>query len=145
MPWLTIFMMIVSFFLQGGAKKENRAKAAATALGVGAATYGVTHYTEWGQQNLGYLDGVEFTGTGAATQVTAQDGSNVVKPTLDASGKPGSTTTAGTTGFWNTLSGWLRSPAGQATTGAAGAKALGMPSWLIWAAGGLIAYKAITT
>lgn len=139
MPWLTIIMAIIAFFASGGAKKENRTRAALTALGVGAATYATTHYTDWGQENLGFLDGVEFTGTGTDTALTTEAGASIIKPTTSSTGGVGSTTTAGNTGLWNTISSWLSSPAGQATSGAVGAKALGVPNWMILAGVGVAA------
>lgn len=133
MPWLSIIMALLTFFASGGAKKENRGKAALAALGVGAATYGVTHYTDWGKENLGFLDGVETTGTGISTALTTANGTAATTPATAAPGTTApSTTTAGNSGLWNSLSGWLTSPAGQLTTGAAAGTALGMPKWLLW-------------
>ena len=65
MPWLTIIMAVLAFFLTGGAKKENRGKAALAALAAGAGTYYTTHHTERGQENLGQWDGVEVNTDGA--------------------------------------------------------------------------------
>lgn len=135
MTWLTIIMTLLSFFAAGGAKKENRGKAALIAAGVGAATYYTTHETQWGQENLGQWDGVEIG--------TDEFGNNVVStgPTRDPSQiKPGSVSDSGSNGFWNTLGGWLKSPAGQVTTGVAGASALGLPKWLIWGGAALGLY-----
>lgn len=134
MPWLTIIMALVSFFMAGGSKKENRGKAAAVALGVGAATYGVTHYTDWGRENLGTLDGVTVSG-GNDSAVTTQNPDGSVRT-------PATTPTGGISspGIWSTVGGWLSSPAGQITTGAAGASLLGFPKWVVWGGAALGAY-----
>lgn len=136
-PWLTIIVVVVSFFLAGGAKKEDRAKAALIAAGVGAATYGVTHYTDWGKENLGALDGLEITNDNGQTGVTSNGKSKAVS---EASRTADSVTKSGNGGLWQTLSSWLTSPAGQVTTGAAGAKAVGAPNWLVWGGLALGAY-----
>lgn len=135
MPWLTIVMAVVTFLLSGGMKKENRGRAALAASGVAAGTYYVTHETQWGQENLGQWDGVEIT--------TNEDGSQTVAAGPKDPGTKipgGATANSGSGGFWNTLGGWLKSPAGQVTTGAAGATALGLSNWLIWGGVGLAAY-----
>lgn len=126
MPWLTIISFIVAFFVAGGAKKENRTKAALIAAGVGAAVYGTTHYTDWGEETLGRFDGIEITNDDDKTSVEGPDGSkDVPKTGVDK------VTTEGNGGFWNAIGGWLKSPAGQVTTGAAGASAAGIPNWMI--------------
>lgn len=136
MPWLSIIMAVLAFFVSGGAKKENRGKAALIAAGVGAGTYYVTHETDWGQENLGQFDGVETT-VDADGNATASTG-----PTKEPTKIPttGTTADSGAGGFWNTLGGWLKSPSGQLTTGAAGAAALGVPKWLLWGGVALGAY-----
>lgn len=139
--WLTLIMAIASFFLAGGADKEKRGKAALVALGVGAATYGVTNHTEWGRENLGWLDGVEVTtdGDGNKTVVSGptDPGTPLPKPT---SGGAGTSSTSGSNSFWTTLTGWLTSPVGQVSTGAGVASLSGVPSWLVWGGVGLGAY-----
>jgi len=64
MPWVTIIMMILSYFTS---KKTGASgtRAAITAGLVGAGTYYVTHNTDWGQANLGQFDGVATTGSQA--------------------------------------------------------------------------------
>lgn len=76
MPWLSIFMAILSFFLT---KKKTGSTATALAAGAlaGVGTYYVTHETDWGKTNLGSLDNVT-----AATPLLNADGS----PVLDAQG-----------------------------------------------------------
>lgn len=64
MPWLTILITLLTFFMSGGAEKKNRGKAIATAALAGVGTYYVTHETDWGQQTLGSLDGVAVPGAG---------------------------------------------------------------------------------
>lgn len=68
MPWLTILMTLLSFFSSKKSGASNT-KAAITAGLVGAGTYYVSHETEWGQANLGALDGVTpSTGTETTTK-----------------------------------------------------------------------------
>lgn len=142
MPWLTIIMAVITFFLAGGSKKENRTKAALAAVGVGAATYGVTHYTKWGQENLGALDGVEFgTAADGSAGLVTKDGSVSTPQTESNAGAPKSTSGAGNTGLWSTLTGWLSSPVGtMAVGGALGATVAGLPRWLLWGGLALGAY-----
>lgn len=129
MPWLSIIMFIVSFFLAGGSKPENRAKAAAIALGVGAATYGISHYTDWGTENLGAIDGVTMSGSG--TDATATTANGVTSGNSSAQ-------TSGSSGFWQTVGGVLANPI---VAGAGVAAALGIsPSTLALIAFGLGAY-----
>lgn len=133
MPWLTIIMTLLTFFLSGGSKPENRAKAAALGLAAGAATYGITHYTDWGRENLGEWDGVEIEvdADGNAVSGTKPDGT-VVKPTVSTP------TTTGSTGFWGSMGNFLSSGAGQIAAVTAGAAVAGVPGWLI-IGGGLLA------
>lgn len=128
MPWLTIIMAVLTFFLSGGAKKEKRGQAALAAIGVGAGTYYVTRETDWGKQNLGFLDGVEVT-TNPDGSVSGRTGPGKPEVHLTGGNEGGST---GTGSLWNTLSGWLTTPAGQLTTGAAAGKVLGVPNWLLY-------------
>lgn len=57
MPWLTIFMAVLAFFIT---KKNtgSTSKAALAAALAGGGTYAVTHDTDWGRANLGEFDGV---------------------------------------------------------------------------------------
>lgn len=57
MPWLSIIMALISFFIT---KKKTGSTTAALAAGAiaGVGTYTLTHYTDWGQANLGSLDGI---------------------------------------------------------------------------------------
>lgn len=115
MPWLSIIMALVSFFLAGGSKPENRAKAAAIGLAAGTATYGITHYTDWGKENLGNLDGVTVAG--------GEEGAPNKTPTVaDASGRPisvgtGSASASGSTGLFSAIGGALSNPVVAGTTG----------------------------
>lgn len=129
MPWLSIVMAVITFLLSGGLKKGNAGKAAAAAIGVGLGTYYATHETDWGRENLGFLDGVEVkpdgSGDGARVSTGIKDPGTAVR-------QPNGSGSSGANGLWNTLGSWLTSPAGQVTTGAAAGKALGAPNWLVW-------------
>lgn len=78
MPWLSIIMALISFFTT---KKKTGSTTAALAAGAiaGVGTYTLTHYTDWGQANLGSLDGIA-----APATLTNPDGT-VVK---DDAGNP---------------------------------------------------------
>lgn len=134
MPWLSIIVTLISFFLAGGSKPENRAKAAAIGLAAGTATYGITHYTDWGKANLGQLDGVTVTGGG--------EGDNVKTPTATtAGGSPinvgtGSAASGGSTGLFSALGGALSKPVVAGATGLA-AGSLISGNTLKWIAIGL--------
>lgn len=120
MPWLSIIVALVSFFLSGGSKPENRAKAAAIGLGVGAATYGITHYTDWGQENLGQLDGVSVTDGDGKTPVVTSPTTGVINPGT------ASPSTGGSTGFWSALGGAASTPIGAAAVGVAAGSIFGL-------------------
>lgn len=137
MPWLSIIVALVSFFLAGGSKSENRAKAAAVGLAAGTATYGITHYTDWGRENLGKLDGVVVSGGG--------EGSSKKVPTAtNANGQPitvgtGSAGASGSTGLFSAVGGALSNPVVAGATGLA-AGSLISGSTLMWIALGLGAF-----
>lgn len=115
MPWLSIIMALVTFFLSGGQKKENRTRALLAAGLAGAGTYYLSHETDWGQRTLGEFDGV----TGVLP--------DTVEAVKDAGGNPvtvgGAPVRVGTgTGVLDVLRDW--GPAGTAavigTTGVVG-------------------------
>lgn len=116
-------MALVTFFLSGGQKKENRTRALLAAGLVGAGTYYVSHETEWGQRTLGEFDGV----TGVLP--------NSVEPVTDATGTPvtvgGAPVRVGTgTGVLDVLRDW--GPAGTAAVvGTAGVVGSGN-KWLLY-------------
>lgn len=122
MPWLTIILALLSFF---AAKKSGASTGGALLAGglAGAGTYWVTHETEWGQANLGALDGVAATPTGKP--LLGQDGKAVIDPITGkamlglAPTVAGGNTTAGGTGVLDVLKSW--GATGTATVvGAAG-------------------------
>lgn len=120
MPWLSIIVALVSFFLAGGSKPENRAKAAAIGLAAGVATYGVTNYTDWGRENLGELDGVSVTdGDGKTPTVTSPTTGVVIPGGVNPA-------TSGSSGFWSRLGGAVSTPIGAAAAGAAAGSIFGL-------------------
>lgn len=137
MPWLSILMFLVTFFLSGGDEKKNRNKALVNAGLVAAGTYYTTHETDWGQRTLGEFDGVVQTPTDSS-------------PVVDADGKPvsvaGSQVTvpvkpsgeSSTTGFWKTLQAWGATGT-AAVVGTGAAVATGNTKWLLWAAAAIAA------
>lgn len=138
MPWLSIIMALLTFFLAGGSKPENRGKAAALGLAAGAATYGITHYTDWGRESLGQWDGLEVTvgRDGNAVSATKPDGT-VVKPAVTTP------TQTGNSGFWSGMGNFLSSGAGQIAAVTAGAAVAGVPRWAIIGGIALLAFAIL--
>lgn len=136
MPWLTIFMTLLTFFLAGGDDKEKRTTALAAAAGVGLGTYYTTHETDWGKTNLGSLDGVVPTAVAA-------------NPVIDATGQPvvvdgnavktNSGVTAGSSAsVWDTLKSW--GAAGTAAVVGVGVGAATGTNWLLIGGLAVVAY-----
>lgn len=87
MPWLTIIIALLSFFASKASGASNT-KALLTAGLTGAASYYVTHETDWGKANLGSLDGLDVPGTGpeqkdADGNPIVKDGGGLVKKVVD--------------------------------------------------------------
>lgn len=140
MPWLSILMALISFFTTKKKTNGNTAAALGAAALVGAGTYYVTHETDWGSENLGFLDGV--TDSSGATVPTGT-GNVPIDGTVKV---PSGTTQPATGGFWDSLSGTLKSwgPTGTAlVVGTAGAVTSNSKSWVWWAAIGLGAYLLV--
>lgn len=120
MPWLSIIMAIIGFLSSLKKNPENKAKAVATGALAGLATYYVSHETEWGQENLGSMDGVVPT-TAGTTATLVKDAAGNVVTTTDRNGAtvpvvaPTITpaTPAAQAGFWDTMTSW--GPSGVAT------------------------------
>lgn len=134
MPWLSIVMAIVTFFLAGGSEKENRGRALVAAGLAGAATYYVSHETEWGQRNLGEFDGVTVKAPNDADSSPVADQNG--QPYIGSDGKPIRVPLRPdgrepSSGFWSTLTSW--GAAGTAAVvGVGGAVASGdAPNWLL--------------
>lgn len=89
MPWLTLLVMLLSYFAQR-ANGASASKAALTAGLAGAGTYYLTHETDWGRANLGSFDGV---GTATGPNVVDKNGNTI----LDPNGSPLKTIVNGTT------------------------------------------------
>lgn len=145
MPWLSIISFLLTFFAAGGAKPEKRRQALLAAGLAGAATYGVTHYTDWGQANLGRYDGVVVGGPSTPIVYTEEGGASV---TANPDGSYSETLADGTTrlvaapipgapgsvssGLSGALSKLASSPLAGVAAGAVAASAL--PSWALPAA-----------
>lgn len=134
--WLALIMAVLSYLLQDPQNSSERKKALLTSAAVGGVTYGVTEYTDWGQENLKPLDNDinEFLGFGEGDSKTDAD----AKDAGDALG--GSTTgqqTSGSSssGFWGTLKSWGATGT-AAVAGTLGLATGALPSWLIWVAAG---------
>lgn len=139
MPWLSILMALISFFT---AKKSGASNGTAAAIAgvAGLGTYAVTHYTDWGVENLGALDGV-----------APQDGSDVTEAVTTVSGvKVPAPTTYGTVGSvigtaTNAIAPAMPALVAGAATAAAGSLVSDDVPWWLWAIGGLMIFKWVTT
>lgn len=124
MPWLSIIMSIISFFL---AKKNGASTGAALAVGglAGAATYYASHNTEWGKENLLKYDGgvTPPAVTPTTATVAGPGGQNVPIPTPVSP-----TTNAGSSGYAKILD-WAAPIAVGGVAGAAVTSS--MPSWFV--------------
>lgn len=116
MPWLTIFITILTFFLAGGQKKENRTRALVAAGLAGAGSYYVTHDTDWGSRNLGEFDGV-------VPPITGGD----IKNPADPQGPKIPAPTGQGSSLWSVLQSW--GPGGTAAVVGTGA-AVATNNWL---------------
>lgn len=134
MPWLTILMMLISYFLQSRGSPEERRKAVLGALAAGAVTYTVTHDTEWGRDNLGMYDGVmQTTDEGLKLATAAQQQAVTSGVPIDNDTPPKGTSA------WDVLKSW--GAAGVATVvGTAAVASGGLSSILPLALLGLGAY-----
>lgn len=135
MSWLSIIMAIITYLTSSKGNKENKGRAAALAAAAGLGTYYVTHETEWGRTNLGFLDGV-------APDVDASSG------TVDASNPSGGTTatkpvaiTTGTTSTngWDVLKNWGPTGVIGTTAAAAGLADSSTRKWVIFGGVALLA------
>lgn len=117
MPWLSLILALLTFLAASKSDPKNKSKALLAGAAVGLGSYSVTHGTDWGQANLGELDGLVGVDT---------------PPSLDANGDPvipGYTTTTspdGTVvrtpvpGFVNEAGSVLRSWGGTGTAAVVG-------------------------
>lgn len=107
MPWVSIIMALLAFFVSGGQKKENRAKALVAAGAVGLGTYYATHETDWLPRSITELDGVmpPITTPIIVDEATGRpvtvDGSQV-RPTV----MPLPSGATSSSGVWDTLKSW---------------------------------------
>lgn len=75
--WLTLLVMVLSYLMQDPQNGKERKNALMRSMALGAVTYGVTEYTDWGQENLAPInDSIsDFIGIGEPdTTVTAESG-----------------------------------------------------------------------
>lgn len=120
--WITLIVTILSYLMSSRDTSSQRRSALLKAAAAGAVTYGVTNYTDWGQENLAPLD-------------ATIDG--WLDPTPDANQ---SQTGAGGTqdNLWTTLKAWGPKGVTQALVGAGVGTSLvtgSISSWLPWVAG----------
>lgn len=138
MPWLSIFMAILSFLTSLKKNPEKKGQAVAAAALAGLGTYYVTHETDWGKENLGSLDGVVPNVTPAPGDgVTLADGSTAPKSNSSMPTK----VNGSTTGVWDVIKSW--GPAGTAAViGTAGVAtgAFDLKKYLPWIVGGVAAF-----
>lgn len=139
MPWLSIIMALISFFVTKKKTNGNTAAALGAAALVGGATYYATHETDWGKENLGFLDGV----TDSSGATVAAGTGNVPSSSTGTVTVPSAGTSTSTGGFWDGVTGVLKDwgPTGTAlVVGTAGAVTSNGKSWIWWAALGVGAF-----
>lgn len=119
MPWLSIAIALVTYLLMPKGTADERRRALLGAVAAGGATYAVSHYTDWGKENIGQFDGVIPEGAAPVANPAVPSPSPQVSI-------PGQTTTSG---FWDTLKSW--GPTGTATVVGVGAAAAGSTNWLL--------------
>lgn len=95
MPWLSIIMFLVSYLLS---KKAGLSDTQALGVGLvaGAATYGVTHYTDWLGSDINALDGVNpSAAANGGAAVVGPNNQPVVDPSTSKPLSSGGTTSVG--------------------------------------------------
>lgn len=133
-PWLSLAVALLAYLLQPRGTADERRKALVGAALAGGATYAVTHYTDWGKENLGQFDGVVPNNKLPVVDPTNSSGGSTVGV------KPGNT--APTTGFWDTLTSW--GPTGTAAVvGTGTAVVTGNSKWLLIAGAALVALMVL--
>jgi hypothetical protein len=148
MSWLSIIMAIISFFITRKGDGKNNVRAVLAGAAVGLGTYYVTHDTEWGSANLGWLDGVVTPPDGATAAATStlsavgtdSTGKSIVVPVAPII--PGATNTTGT--LWDNVA--KLGPVVPAIAGVAAGAAIssgGLSSMLPWILAGLGIYLVL--
>jgi hypothetical protein len=126
MPWLTIIMALLSYLMSPRNTPAERRQAVANGILAGGLTYTATHYTDWGQENLGAYDGVAT----PSAAVTGSDGS--------VSGVAGAARPVSSGGSaWGAINGWFKD--GLVAVGAVGLAST-VSKWLPFALAGLAAW-----
>lgn len=115
--WISLIIFVLTYLLQNPKNSEERKKALIGAAAAGAITYGVTEYTDWGQENLAPLnDSISDFVTGGKSPSTS------VGTTVGSGTKAPTTSGSGTSSIWDTLTSW--GPAGTAAVVGVGAGTL---------------------
>jgi len=128
-------MMLISFFTSKKSGASNT-KALVTAGLVGGATYGITHYTDWGKANLGQFDGVLAEGANVMTDPETG------MPYQDVDGKAinyGAPSTGATgTNAFDVLKGWGATGTAAVIGTTAVATSSSLQKYIPWIIGGVI-------
>jgi len=120
--WLTLIVTLLTYLLSPRDTKKDKRKALINAAAAGAITYGVTNYTDWGQENLQPLDDAIASPFIGPPNPEAVSGTNTNGAVTEAKN-----------GFWDTLQSW--GPTGVATVvGTTGAVAAANKSPWLWIA-----------
>lgn len=139
MPWLSIILALLAFFMSKRSGASNT-KALLTAGLTGAGSYYVTHETDWGSANLGALDGVPAAGDAPLLDkdgkaITTPSGAPVTGPVLTA---PAGTGTG--SGIVSTVGDVLKSWGGTGTAAVVGTTAVAssgsLQKYIPWIIGG---------
>lgn len=147
MPWLTIIMTLLSFFMSKKSGASNTA-ALVTAGLVGAGTYYVSHETDWGKANLGSFDGVTppsagvpLVNDGTTTPVT--DPATGAPVAGNVATSPGANTSTTGTGVFDVLRGWGATGTATVLGTAALATSSGLQKYIPWLIGAGLAFLVL--
>lgn len=136
--WTALILALLSYLLSNPKNSEERKKALLQSAAIGAGTYAVTNYTDWGQANLQPINDSINTSLGFGETGTSKDG--VTKSTSTAA--PG-TTNAPSGGFFDGVFDVLKSWGGVGTAAVVGTTAVtttDTKKWLPWIVIGGVAY-----
>lgn len=134
--WVALIIAVITYLLQNPGNSEERKKALLVAAGAGAVTYGVTQYTDWGQENLAPLD------SSISSFVSGNPDSSSKVTVAGGAGQNATGTTTVGTGFWDTLKSW--GPAGTLAVGAGASALAGSRNWLLPLAIGVGAFAILS-
>lgn len=126
--WISLIIALLTYLLAPRGTDAEKRKALLMAAGAGAATYAVTEYTDWGQENLKpYDDQIDdFLFGDSDEDLTDEEKEEKIKFAVDNK-----------VGLWDKIQ--QLGPAGWAALGLGAAAVTGNTKWIPWAVGGVAA------